>query len=58
MVKAASHPPGAEHMHAEIDYTRHYLRWHNDSDDYFMARAAVLANKLEPLLPPDRSAPR
>jgi 2-polyprenyl-3-methyl-5-hydroxy-6-metoxy-1,4-benzoquinol methylase len=43
-------------VHVEIDYTRHYRRWHDDSDDHFASMASGFARKLEPLLPAQRSA--
>jgi SAM-dependent methyltransferase len=47
--------PEIAQMNAEIDYTRYYLRWHDDTDDHFASMASGFARKLEPLLPAQRS---
>jgi len=42
-------------LEIEIDYTRHYRRWHDGSDAHFARMASGFASKLAPLLPQPRS---
>ncbi|MCC6820047.1 MAG: class I SAM-dependent methyltransferase [Verrucomicrobia subdivision 3 bacterium] len=39
-----------------IDYTRYYLKWHDDSDAHRASMIAYYRNLLESLLPADKSA--
>ena len=39
-----------------IDYTLHYGQWHDTSDAHFEHMAGYFADKLRPLLPPDKGA--
>lgn len=43
-------------MNADIDYTHHYRRWHDGSDEDFQQMVSGFARKLAPLLSPDRAA--
>jgi 2-polyprenyl-3-methyl-5-hydroxy-6-metoxy-1,4-benzoquinol methylase len=41
---------------SDIDYSYHYRKWHDDSEDHFQKMTNYFARKLEPFLPQDRSA--
>ena len=41
---------------ATIDYSKHYLRWHNDSESHQGEMNSFYANLLKPYLPQDKNA--
>ena len=40
----------------ELDYSRHYLNWHNDSDAYFARMTKIAEGELKDYLPKARDA--
>jgi SAM-dependent methyltransferase len=44
-------------MPRQIDYTRHYARWHDGSDAHLAAMVADFSTLLSPYLPADKTAP-